>query len=486
VPTFITIILAVACISLSSPHVQAVSEPAPTIRFSISPEKVRVVVDLPVPSTFTDRSTPGKISVMLATPLASALPPILIPDGVVSGVTLSPDAAGQAVLTIALARPRKFEIFTLPPLEDKPFRLVIDVFKRFTQEICRTLSPAITHTRLERQMDEQYLAVHFVEVNLRDPQVRINIANAQGERERVAAMVTRTGAVCGVNGGYFLAGTRPVGLLKVDGQLFSLPLWGRTALGIAADGQLRLGNPTGVWRLTLPDGTSREVPDQLDASTSVPAPTAIIIAGMNFSRTPENPAGISVRIRDNQIVERSSSALTLLPGDVALVLKAGDALLTAPTLEVGMPITLTPEIDPTWAPYPSAVGAGPRLLRGGRLEITGAQERFKPDILQGRAARTGLGVTAEGKAVITLVEAPGLYGGGATLEELARLLQSRGAVEAMNFDGGGSSHLAIGAQTVSAPPEAWLRPVASAVLIFDPRVPPATMTAASSPDAPLP
>jgi len=45
-------------------------------------------------------------------------------------------------------------------------------------------------------------------------------------------------------------------------------------------------------------------------------------------------------------------------------------------------------------------------------------------------------------------------------------------MEAMNFDGGGSSCLVLGAETVSSPPGAWVRPVASGILIFDDRVPP--------------
>jgi exopolysaccharide biosynthesis protein len=132
------------------------------------------------------------------------------------------------------------------------------------------------------------------------------------------------------------------------------------------------------------------------------------------------------------------------------------------------------------------VGAGPRLLRNGVVEITADTERFKPDIRLGRKARTGLGVTRDGRVLLLAVEDPGPYGGGATLEELAELLKARGAVEAMNLDGGGSTTLAIGPVTVTAPPGAWTRPVASGVLVFDDRmVPPAPPVAPVTPVAPI-
>ena len=69
--------------------------------------------------------------------------------------------------------------------------------------------------------------------------------------------------------------------------------------------------------------------------------------------------------------------------------------------------------------------------------------------------------------LIIAVEAPGPYGGGATLDELASLFKTCGARDAMNLDGGGSTSLAIGAETVNYPPKSWVRPVACGVLVYD-------------------
>jgi exopolysaccharide biosynthesis protein len=440
------------------------------VRYSIAPEKVRVVLDLPQSTVFTDHSTPWQVQISLDVPLVEALPVITLGDPVAESISVAPDADGHAQLTIPLKKSRKYSVFTLRPLGDRPDRLVVDIIKRFRREETRALSPAITYTRLEQQTDDRYLVVHFVEIDANDPKVHLGVTAAQGERERVNAMVTRTGAVCGVNGGYFMEATRPVGLLKVDGQILSLPIWGRTAAAFPPSGAPVLGNPRGVWRVTLPDNTTRDLPDALDASILDPTPGAVVYRGHPFTRVPANPGGLTVLLRDGKIVSRSCDVVPLAPGDIALRLTGEDAAALDALLAVDAVVTAAPVLDPAWQEFPGAVGAGPRLLRNGDLAVSGQEERFKADILLGRHARTGLGVTARGGVVLAVVEAPCPYGGGATLEELAGLLKARGAVDALNLDGGGSSALGIGDATVNYPPNTWVRPVASGVLVYDERM----------------
>jgi uncharacterized protein YigE (DUF2233 family) len=444
----------------------------PVARFSTAPEAVRVVVELPGEVAVTDKSTPAAIMVTVPLPLEKALPAQPIADPVVSGYTLAPDAAGQLTLTITLLKPRKAKVFTVPAGDGKPFRLVVDVLKRFSVEEARPLTPGVTYTRIERQTDDRYLAAHVVEVTATDPHVRLAVAAAGGGRETVGAMVTRLGAVAGVNGGYFGNATRPLGLLKADGQLLSLPLWGRTAAAFPAGGLPVFGNPTGAWRLTLPDGTTRDVPEALDASVQTPPPAALAYTGGIFGKVPATTDGFTVLLREGKVAQRTGDVLILNPGDLAIQFRGDDAKALDAVLVPDAAVAPAPVLAPDWAEFPTAVGAGPRLLRGGQLAVTADAERFKPDIRNGRNARTGLGVTRDGRVVLAAVEPVGPYGGGATLEELAALLQSRGAVDAMNLDGGGSTTLAVGPLTVTASPGAWIRPVASGVLVFDDRLAP--------------
>ncbi|MHB9024971.1 MAG: phosphodiester glycosidase family protein [Armatimonadota bacterium] len=476
-------------------------------RFSVAPDKVRVVLDLPDATTFTDQSTPTQLQITFAAPLDGTPQPIPVDDPIVKEIAVSAAGEGQSLLTVTLLKPRNTRIFTL----SKPFRLVVDILKDFTVEERRVLSPAVTYIRQEKQAGDRYLALHILEVNTRDPKVHFRMVTAEGERERVASMVARTGALCGINGGYYwqttlppepadyLAQTvtipngqgnlpegngppapappprkiwtRPVGLLKIDGEIRAMPIWGRTSVAFPPTGSPLIGNPTGCWLARFADGSELRIPDWLDASRLSPRPSVLVISGRLTHVAEANPNGVTVLIRDGKVALRTTTALPLAKEELALSLTGECAVTLDAVLQPGAAVTLIPQIDGEWERYLHAVGGGPRLLRNGSVETTGLAERFQPDVLYGRRARTGLGVTRDGRVIVVISELPGPYGGGVTLEELAEILKSRGAVEALNLDGGGSSCLAIGNTTVNYPPQTWVRPLPVGICIFDDRVP---------------
>jgi hypothetical protein len=119
-----------------------------------------------------------------------------------------------------------------------------------------------------------------------------------------------------------------------------------------------------------------------------------------------------------------------------------------------------------------ALQAGPQLLADGAVSLTdntlaeeafwtdrplpdGGREvgvvptMFPMDVDRTRAGRVGVGVTAAGKVLVTVLvgsETGGvrdarLDSAGATLVELAEFMAEMGAVQAVNMDGGGSSQL---------------------------------------------
>ena len=55
---------------------------------------------------------------------------------------------------------------------------------------------------------------------------------------------------------------------------------------------------------------------------------------------------------------------------------------------------------------------------------------------------------------------------GLTLRELAGRLQALGDVDALNFDGGGSTEMAVGGQVVNHPSDGRERAVNNALLVF--------------------
>jgi len=98
-----------------------------------------------------------------------------------------------------------------------------------------------------------------------------------------------------------------------------------------------------------------------------------------------------------------------------------------------------------------AIQAGPRLLP----KLTAEEEAFIRKDADGTttdsigclktAARTAFGITADGNAVILCVSGPKQdeFSSGVTLPQLADLMSKLGCIEAINFDGGTSSTMAI-------------------------------------------
>lgn len=126
----------------------------------------------------------------------------------------------------------------------------------------------------------------------------------------------------------------------------------------------------------------------------------------------------------------------------------------------------------TWKPI-EAVGGGPRLLKDGVDISTDAYwgECLNAGGTSGfsRVPRTAAGIKADGTLVLLVCDGRGAGGSaGYTLAELSAKLLSLGCVNAMNFDGGGSSCM-VGAEgaILNNPSDGSERPVTSAIVISE-------------------
>jgi exopolysaccharide biosynthesis protein len=112
-----------------------------------------------------------------------------------------------------------------------------------------------------------------------------------------------------------------------------------------------------------------------------------------------------------------------------------------------------------------ALEGGPLLIHEGRpVPLKG----FNWTILHGKEPRTAVGLTAAGEMLWITVDGrrPG-HSMGTSLDELTRLFLSLGAVEAMNWDGGGSTTMVLpGGNVVSKIATGWVREVSNALVLL--------------------
>ena len=95
-----------------------------------------------------------------------------------------------------------------------------------------------------------------------------------------------------------------------------------------------------------------------------------------------------------------------------------------------------------------------------------AEEKIAADIAKGRAPRTALGIKKDGTLLRVGVDGRNNNSAGLTLAELATYMLRLGAREAVNFDGGGSSVMAINGLVVNKPSDGKERPVSIGLGLF--------------------
>jgi hypothetical protein len=130
----------------------------------------------------------------------------------------------------------------------------------------------------------------------------------------------------------------------------------------------------------------------------------------------------------------------------------------------------------TLAGKTGVVNGGPRLLRGGNPDITAYAEGFvypeDPEFYYRfgvrRNPRTMVGVTPGGDLLLVAVDgrSPG-HSVGASFGEEAAIMDSLGAEEAVNLDGGGSTTMTLGTRLVTRPSDATgERPIEDVVVVL--------------------
>lgn len=136
----------------------------------------------------------------------------------------------------------------------------------------------------------------------------------------------------------------------------------------------------------------------------------------------------------------------------------------------GQQVSISFRGNAAWEDVRYAVGAGEKLLTNGEV----VAPEFSVGMTTPLSPRTALGVRADGSFILYSVDGRQAgYSAGATLADVALRLKELGCVEAVNFDGGGSTTLSAvypgqeGLKTVNSPSGGTLRTCANYILLVN-------------------
>ncbi|MBC7473545.1 MAG: phosphodiester glycosidase family protein, partial [Candidatus Sericytochromatia bacterium] len=371
---------------------------------------------------------------------------------------------------------------------DKPARLVIQFPKLYKNELREKVSTALYKSKIAESNYQGANKINILELNTKKDLILKPILardnNYNFKTKEVSKLSKDFNAVAGINAGYFSTKTKfPLGLVYINNQLISSPIYNRSALLFNKDGSFEIKNIDLNIFLKTKDNLGMEKSLKINAFNQPPQKDQIVLFTYNYGKD---------NLNKKKQLDNSDDELTTNDDFSAyLVSKQGDRLVKLTDFSDSIPtnnfviyasgkgrdnldkiiesmnsyqlsFNYSESLDKAF----NAIGGGPTLVRDGGINITSQLEKFKPDIAEGKAPRTSLAILKNNKILILTVDGRQESSKGMTLEELAYYLKTYEANNAINFDGGGSTAMFYNKDLINSVSDPKERKVSNGLFIF--------------------
>lgn len=383
------------------------------------------------------------------------------------------------------------------------------------QTTTRELAPGVVYQQ-EISTGSKPLVINILKVNLKESGVKVRYGQARNGfdyaapaagREQLNNIAKREGAIAAINGDFFDFTANSLGLGIQDGELLSETMDFRVCLGISEQSVVMdVLSTSGLLTIAERHGFP------VRGINRLPSESELVVLTPRFVRSlPVKKSGVIIRVDDVELPLRVSKEMVgkigvitpfesgesippCPPGSMAIVAfgetgkKLGAAANRDDRVTLRFDLFTTPmdggrgqyasrssrpggaEFVPQWDKIEQAIGGGPWLLRDGNIAVDIAEQRFSEGakFATTHHPRSAAGVTKDSTLILVTVDGRQAWSGGMSLEELARLMKRLGAVNAINFDGGGSTSMIVHGGVVNAPTDGRLRAISNGLLIFAP------------------
>ena len=295
--------------------------------------------------------------------------------------------------------------------------------------------------------------VHILSVDLTQPRIHLGIVQAHNKLissgETISTMANRSGALAGINGDFFEAGTtnRPIGMELINGQMMQSPSM-YAVFGTTIDDRFIVSHETFNATITvgsasfklssinhlveLHEGKLGLITPALGASIPVRGNTVVMLQRDIHS----------LRELIVQSMQHVGRILPPLTNRYALVGRGRAGAWLRTHLHKGVHVIVNEQIFPDNNLF-QALGGGLVLLKNGARNLDHALPVLRS--AYSRNPLTAIGISRDGKHAFIVVF-DGRYSSqfrsrGVTSSQAASFLLSLGAYQAMMFDGGASSEM---------------------------------------------
>ena len=430
------------------------------IRYGDNNTRLRIVLDLSAAANYSvNRENNDTRLVVNLNNIATTLQGApALRSNAVKDIILGTYGSDTVQLIVDMKAPMEAKVYTMA----NPHRLVIDIQKEYEEMQPRQIMPGLNYTRYLRVDNRGMLTAYVLEADRSKFDLQLVLAGdsiASG-RQKLKAIASAHQAVAAINGGYFALDGSLIGNTRINGQTAGTTYFERTSLGFMLDGTLKLA--TSQYYGVV------ESAGQKVYLSGVSCPrgenNTILYNSLFGNYTGTNEFGKEYVVQNGKVIA-INQANSFIPTDAQVISVHGTAQDAFAKVRIGDKISIGENFGPELDSASTIVGAGPELLRNGQLHVTAVQEQFPSDIAKGRAPRTALGIKADGKIILMVIDGRQSHSIGTTLTETAQLLQKFGAVNGFNLDGGGSSEMVLQGQILNSPSDGGERPVGSGLIL---------------------
>lgn len=442
--------------------VQAWAAVVSKMRYSSSPTRVRIVLDVDEPVKFKDVKQGDAIVVNLEAAAAKELRE-KVKDPIIKSVVLKKDGRKASKLVVELNKEQQYKVFAL----QKPDRIVLDIYRILVSKNTVEQGKGLKYTFWQDDMEGLPIQMHILELA---PDSGYSVRPFSGAidkngRGTLLKAANALGAKAAVNASYFDTSGWIIGNLKLDGEWLGMEDKARSAFVVA--------------------GKQPQIMKDLAYNGSVMLPTLGVklpVKGINRERIAEdvvvythyfgpstrtNAFGAEIRIKDGKVTEISTAGNMRLDKNSVVVSAHGANAKVLQQLKAGDRASVQQTLGSEAADKAELVlGAGPLLVENGKRNVRSASEQIAGDIAYGRAPRTAIGVKKDGTVILLVADGRRATSAGMTLEEVARYMIRLGAWSALNFDGGGSSEMVLNKKILNNPSDGRERAVSVGLGLF--------------------
>ncbi|WP_404446072.1 phosphodiester glycosidase family protein [Sutcliffiella horikoshii] len=290
----------------------------------------------------------------------------------------------------------------------------------------------------------------IMDIDLPDPAVTIqaglpngSVAAMTSVREQADAASTDGQRVVGaVNGDFFNTSTGvPIGNVIHNGQILKSST--RETFGITQEGQALIGYPNPSFTLQI-GNENHQIHHLNDVRQS--NQLALYSPETKETRTNEHGTEVVLSIMEGNVHQPGTTKATVekviknvgnekIPQGKLVLSGHGTMAAVLNDLQAGQEIQITTAVAEQWQTVKEAIGGQYVLVKEGQKT-----NLVSNAFTTATAPRTAAGIKADGSVFFIIMDGrqPG-YSEGITVFELQDLMFELGAVEALNFDGGGSS-----------------------------------------------